>query len=727
MIASLLVPGIPTMAFIQRVAATAVVALAMHGVAAPVGMAKQLSIEPVLDGVVTTDPAWRDGQPMTDFTQVRPDEGAPASQRTEVRMGFTETTLYIGVVLYDDAPEGIIVTNSRRDSNLNDSDSFRVVIDSFLSQQTGFVFGTNPAGLQYDGQVVGEGTSRFGFGQGLNTNWDTTWEVVTHVGDFGWSAEFAIPFRSLRYGDADEQTWGVNFQRNVRRINEVSFWAPIPRQFELTRLTLAGSVTGIVVPSQRNFQFTPYGLASRSRGGTLAAAQDESEIGFDLKYSVTQSLTLDATMNTDFAQVEVDQQQVNFDRFNLFFPEKRPFFLENAGQFSVGSPGDIELFFSRRIGIAGNGTQIPIDGGARLSGKLGQSTNVGLLAMRTDAVEGAARATDFAVARVNQEFANRSTLGLLLVDRDDGATDNQTYAVDGKWGIGKSTTLSGFVAKTRTPDITTDDYAFRVGGSYDSQAWSFSGSYTEVAGGFNPEVGFLARRDYRSVSVFALRRIRPVNDFFGILEWSPHASYNQYRGFDGFKESDYLHIDSSIEWKNGGNAHTAINVRHEGVRNDFEISEGVVVAAGQYDDAELSVFAGTNQSAPLYAFTGLQVGGFFGGDRVSFSPGIGFRPNETLSLSLSWNKNDIELPGGDFDVALTRLRASYSFTPKISVQVLVQHNDRDEVLSTNLRFAWLQSANAGLYAVFNETDDERAAPGRPRREFILKYSRIVDF
>ena len=425
---------------------------------APHGQAERLTVPPALDGVVAGDPAWRGVPVMTDFTQVRPVEGAPASQRTEVRMGFNDSTLFIGVVLFDEEPSEIIVANSRRDSNLDDSDSFRVIIDAFQSEQTGFVFGTNPAGLQYDGQMVGEGTSRFGFGQGLNTNWDTTWEVAAHQGEFGWSVEFAIPFRSLRYGDADLQTWSVNFQRNVRRINEVSFWAPIPRQFALTRLTLAGTVSGIVVPSRRNIQLTPYGLASRSRGGSLMAGEDETEVGFDLKYGVTPSLTLDATMNTDFAQVEVDQQQVNLDRFNLFFPEKRPFFLENAGQFSVGSAGDIELFFSRRIGIAGNGTQLPIMGGARLSGKVGRSTNVGLLAMRTEAVEGAARETDFTVARINQELANRSTLGVLLVDRDDGASDNQTYAIDGKWGIGRSTTLSGFVAKTRTPGIADDDY-----------------------------------------------------------------------------------------------------------------------------------------------------------------------------------------------------------------------------------------------------------------------------
>jgi hypothetical protein len=308
----------------------------------------------MLDGVVRNDAAWANVQPMTGFTQVQPVEGASASQRTEVFLGFTDDTLYVGVVCYDDEPGSIIVSNSRRDSDLDQEDSFRLVIDSFRSEQDGFVFGTNPASLQYDGQLDNTGSNRFR-SNGFNTNWDTTWDVVSTIGEHGWSAEFAIPFKSLRYGPQARQTWNVNFQRNIRRNNEVVYWAPLPLQYSLNRLSLAGSVEGIDVPAQRNLKFTPYMLAKIEEGGALAESQDDSEVGFDIKYSITPSLTMDVTYNTDFAQVEADQQQVNLDRFSLFFPEKRPFFLENASLFEVGVPRQLALFFSRNIGIGPNG------------------------------------------------------------------------------------------------------------------------------------------------------------------------------------------------------------------------------------------------------------------------------------------------------------------------------------------------------------------------------------
>jgi hypothetical protein len=663
-------------------------------------------------------------KPMTGFTQVRPVEGASASQRTEVYMGFTEDTLYVGVICYDDEPASIIVANSRRDSDLDQEDSFRFVVDSFRSEQDGFVFGTNPAGLEYDGQIESTGSNRRR-SSGFNTNWDTTWDVVTAIGDFGWSAEFAIPFKSLRYGGSDRQTWNVNFQRNIRRNNEIVYWAPLPMQYGLNRLSLAGSVAGIEVPAQRNLKVTPYGLGKTARGGALSGTEDDTEFGVDVKYSITPSLTLDATYNTDFATVEADQQQVNLDRFSLFFPEKRPFFLENAGLFEVGVPQQLALFFSRRIGIGPSGEQVPINAGVRLSGKIGANTNVGLLQMQSDEVPGVALETDFTVARVNQEFTNRSSLGAIFVNRDDDESDNQTYAIDGQLGVGENTTYSGFFAKTETEGIDEDDHAFRVAGAYDGELWSYNGSYTEVGAGFNPEAGFLSRKDYRSVSLFAQRRIR-ADGSARILEFLPHASYRGYWNFDGFYESGRLHLDSSIIWKNGANLATAVNLTREGVLEPFEIVEGVVVPEGKYDHEEVGIFTGTDQSAPLSYGLSFTAGGFFGGDRLSAGPFINYRFGETFSARLSLNHNDVDLPGGDFEVNLSRLRLSYSFTPKMSIQAFIQYNDRDELLATNLRFSWLRSANSGLYVVYNETDDELGFPGRPRREFIVKYSHIFD-
>ncbi len=400
---------------------------------------------PTLDGDVLNDPAWQGVQPATGFRQIQPSEGRPASQKTEVLIGYSDSALYVGVIAWDDNPGGIIVSDSRRDSSLDDTDSFQIVIDGLLDRQNGFVFGTNPASVQYDGQVTREGTSDFSSGGGgFNLNWDASWNVRAAISDIGWSAEFEIPFRTLRYGRGDDQVWGINFQRNIRRNNEVAFWAPLSRQRNLYRVSEAGTVVGLSPPPQSNLKITPYLLAKEARGGTLSGTETDQEFGFDVKYSITPSLTLDATYNTDFAQVEADQQQVNLDRFSLFFPEKRPFFLENAGQFSVGNPQQVELFVSRRIGVGPGGIPIPIQGGVRLSGKFGGSTNVGFLHMAADGVEGVAPANNFTVARLSQELPSRSSVGFLVVNRDgDGSLtgdsskdDNQTYAVDGRWGIG---------------------------------------------------------------------------------------------------------------------------------------------------------------------------------------------------------------------------------------------------------------------------------------------------
>ena len=259
---------------------------------------------------------------------------------------------------------------------------------------------------------------------------------------------------------------------------------------------------------------------------------------------------MDATYNTDFAQVEVDQQQVNLNRFSLFFPEKRPFFQENASQFEVGT-NSLRLFFSRRIGIGAGGEPIPIEGGLRLSGKVTRDTNVGLLAMRAKAVPGVNAETDFAVIRLKQDLANRSAIGMLIVDRDDGDTDNQTYAIDGRWGIGEKITLSGFAARTETPEITKNDHAYHLFAGYNAAKWTFRSSFTEVGQGFNPEVGFLSRRGYRQIDIFGLRSIRPRSDTSRVLEYRPHASYRGYWDFDGFYESGRLHLDHSMEWKSG--------------------------------------------------------------------------------------------------------------------------------------------------------------------------------
>ena len=702
----------------------------------PVVEAQRLAAAPLLDGTVLGDTAWEGATPATDFWQIRPDDGAPATQRTEVVVGYTATALYIGVLAFDDDPAGIVVTDSRRDSDLDNTDAFLVLIDGLFDRQNGFIFGTNPAGIEYDGQVTGEGSGGgFGSSSGFNRNWDSNWTVRSTIGEFGWSAEFEIPFRTLRFGPKETQDWGINFQRNIRRNNEVVFWAPLERNHDLTRVSDAGTLRNVSPPTQRNLQITPYVLGRRRRGGELDGTDTDSDAGLDVKYSVTPSLTLDLTVNTDFAQVEVDETQVNLDRFNLFFPEKRPFFLENAGLFSVGTSEQVEVFFSRKIGISDDGDVIPVAGGARLSGRIGERTNIGLLHMATDAVQDVAPGNRFTVARVSQELPNRSAVGALFTLRDgdgsyllDNSDDhNRAYAVDGRWGVGDNVTLEAWYARTDTPGLTGRDEAFNVEGSFSSAKWEADLRYTQVGEDFNPEVGFLSRSEYRNVRAFLMRRIRPEN-LWGLLELRPHVVYSGFWKFDDFQESGYLHIDNHWVYRTGTELHTGINFIKSGVIEPFEIVDGVTIQPGTYDHAEAQLVYFTDESKPFSFSLRMNVGGRFGGDRIAITPTIRYRIGETFRSELSINYNDFDLPvpNGEFTANLARLRLSYSFTPKMQLQALVQYNEIDDNIGTNFRFSWLRSANSGLYVVYNQLNEQALGAPPTGREFIVKYSHIFD-
>ena len=708
----------------------------------PSGTAGAVPEAPTLDGDVLNDPAWKAAPVISGFFQEQPIEGAPSSERTEVRLVFTKDTLYIGAVMYDAEPGGIVTADPRRDASLDDVDSFRMLVDTYRDRQNGFVFGTSAAGGEYDGQVTNEGqggggiafggTSAAGSGGGFNINWDGAWTVRTKISEVGWTAEFAIPFKTLRFPGTPDQTWGVNFQRNIRRKNERAYWAPIPRQFNLYRVSLAGSVSGIKTPPVRNLKIMPYALGQTITSGVEPAPTDNSaEFGGDLKYSVTPALTLDATVNTDFAQVEVDDQQVNLDRFNLFFPEKRPFFLENAGFFSVGNQGEVDLFFSRRIGLSANGEAVPIIAGGRMSGKAGKF-NIGLLNMQTNDVDNRIASNNFAVVRVSRDLPNRSQVGGLITQRQatgDLAGDDdygRTFALDGRWGIKQNTVVSGFVAKTETPGRSGDDTAFNIRSRTNLQRIDVDAGYQEVGENFNPQVGFLSRGGYRKPDVRIMTRFRPKRIF---QELRPHVSYRGYWGFDGFQETGYAHIDNHWQFKDSTEVHTGVNLTQEGVRVPFQIYPGIFVPAGSYNNAEIQPVIMTNQGRAVSVSLQNIIGGFFSGRRKSFSPTVRFRAGQQLTGEVSYQRNDVDLPQGDFVTNLVRTRLSYSFTPRIFVQSLVQYNDRADVWSMNLRLGWLQAANTGLFVVYNDTRglyDLNPTPQREDRSLVIKFSRMFD-
>ena len=699
---------------------------------------------PRLDGDVIGDPAWGAAEVIRGFVQNTPDEGLATTEETEVRILYTADALFVGVVCYDREPNRLIVSDSRRDADLSGGDSFRFVLDTYRDRQNGFIFGTNPAGVEYDAQVSNEGQgggfgggprAQAGAGGGLNVNWDGSWRVEVATGEYGWSAEFAIPFRTLRFESGAGQVWGINFERTIRRKNEVAFWSPLPRQYGLARVSQAGALEGISVQAPRNLQIMPYVLAQAGRDVVLRefnTVGPDFDFGADLKYSITTSLTLDATYNTDFAQVEVDEQQINLDRFNLFFPEKRPFFLENAGNFAVGSPGEIELFFSRRIGIGPAGEAVPIVAGARLSGDAA-GFKMGFLNMQTAQIGRAGvPANNFGVARLKRELPNRSFVGGIFTNRQGigdiaGEDDyNRVVAVDGQLGIGRYGSVSGFAGRSFTPGITVPEHAFRLQATYDATSWLLEAGYAEVTAGFNPEVGFLRRSEYRKANGLIFRRFRP--EFLGFHELRPHASYNGYWGLDGFYESGFLHVDNHWEWANGYEIHTGINFTHEGVREPFTILDDVVVGAGSFDHREAMIVGNTDRSEWISLAMETVIGGFFGGDRVTLAPSLQLRAGSAFNSEISYSRNMIDLPDGSFTTNLLRARLSYSFNPRLFVQTLVQYNDAADVWSGNLRFGWLQTAGTGLFVVINQSSgfDSLLLPGIDNQTVIVKYSHLFN-
>ena len=700
----------------------------------PAAQASNLPEEPVIDGEVLNEELWKYVAPIDQFIQTKPNAGYPASEKTEVRIGYTATTFYLSVVCFDAAPDKLVVSDPRRDATLDNTDSFLFILDTYHDGQNGFMFGTNPIGIEYDGQVdnEGQGTQSVNRQQpgvigGFNLNWDASWTVRAKVGDFGWSAEFAIPLKTLRFASGKDQTWGVNFQRNIRKTNEIAYWAPLPIQFDLKRLSLEGTLTGLNLNPPKNLKLIPYALGrvSRDFDETPSETKFEPEVGVDIKYSITPAVTLDLTYNTDFAQVEVDQQQVNLDRFNLFFPEKRPFFLENAGQFTVGATGEVDLFFTRRIGIGPEGEVVPIIGGARVSGKI-NNTNIGFLNMITDDRPALGiEQNNFTVARVNHQIGQRSSIGGLVVNRqslDTADHYNRTFALDGKWGLGKKATISGYYAKTETPGMELNEQSFKILGSYEWNGIRGSAGYSEVGEGFNPEVGFLMRSAYRKPEVALLKQVR-MNGKFGLMEWRPHFSYRSYWNYDNFLETSYLHVDHHWVWLNGLEIHTGINFTTEGVVTPFELSENVVVPVGTYNHREAQLVFITNPSKPVYVNLRSVLGGSFGGRRYLNTGILGFRFGDKFNTEFNLALNDVRLPAGDFLAKVFGHRISYSFTPRINLQSYIQYNSAADLWLLNIRFSLLEQANTGLFLVYN---DVYTAGRVSNRGLTLKYTHVFD-
>jgi len=726
--------------------------------------AYKLNAPPNVDGRV--DSEWMAFEPATGFIQQLPLEGQPASERTEVRAGYTNDTLYLAVICYDSEPAAIRSTQGRRDGALEQTDAFQILLDAYNDNQNGYIFATTVSGIEYDAQIVHGGQSRQvggppragqGSGSGtagaqsggissFNLNWDGVWKVKTLITERGWEAEFAIPFRTLRFNSGHDQVWGVNFMRNLRRKNEQSYWSPVPRAFDMQRVSLAGDMRGVEAKFRRSLQFVPFIVGGVQQDFTQnpAVKKYKPEVGMDAKYTLTSSLTLDLTVNTDFAQVEVDEEQVNLTRFDLFFPEKRPFFLENSGYFTVGTPQEVELFFSRRIGIDESGAQIPIVGGVRLSGKQGRY-DIGFLNMQTEGVLGVAPGDNYTVARLAREFGRRSSVGVIAINksptgvRADLFHSNQTYGIDANIGVGDRLTLFNYAAKTQTPGLNGRDHAASSSFLYDSDLLRLEGGYTEVGEDFNPEVGFVQRAGYRRPNYGIFVSPRPKNSRF-IRRFWPHHHWLGYYRFDGRPESGFRHSDFRVDFQDGSSGGLAFNQTFEQLFQPFEIHPGVVLPVGAYPFNNWSLYANSDQSARLYATGNYAWGNFYSGRIRTVSLGGGLRSSYRYLLSARYVRNDVELPEGNFATDLAILQFTYSFTPKSYIQSLIQYNSATHQVGVNVRLAMIRIANTGLFIVYNShfdtlglnPDEDTGMLPMPyrrtlNRALLAKFTYLFDF
>ncbi len=702
--------------------------------------ANYIDQSPEIDGNVLNDNIWKSVPSIGPFTQTKPLMGNPSSEETDLKIAFTKDFMFIGVVCYDSSPNTLVVSDSRRDANLDNDDSFLFIVDTYNDQQNGFLFGTNSAGMEYDAQIDNEGVGnrtaqrqQGGVVGGTNLNWDASWIVKTQIGEYGWSAEFAIPLKSLRFSTGDNKIWGINFQRNISKTNEISYWAPLPLgfNFSIKRVSLAGKMNKVSLKKPGNLKLLPYALTQLTNFRDKNDLKTNIDGGADLKYSITPSLTLDLTYNTDFAQAEVDKQQVNLDRFNLFYPEKRAFFLENAGQFSVGSPGEIDLFFSRKIGISSNGSIVPIKGGGRLSGKIG-NTNIGLLSMITDASDQLnSKSNNYYVTRVNHNFNNsRSSIGAAFIgktiskDLNELNYNNNVFAVDGIWGIGKKAKISGFVSKSSTPGINNNNHAFKFSASYDWNSWNIYAQYSEVGDGFKPEVGYLERSSFKKPSFLIFKTIR-VNDNSKLLEYRPHISGRYYYDLEGNIVTTYTHIDTHWAWKNGFEVHTGYNIRKEWVSENFDISN-LQIKTGEYNNSEFQFVLMTNKSKNLSFNSRSYFGTYFGGYKISNNASLNFRSGDKFSTLISINANNIKIKGEVLNAVISGLNLTYSFTPRMFLQSFIQYNNVSNLFSVNTRFGLLNDANTGLFIVFNILKDSDIIDEINNQQITIKYTHSFD-
>jgi hypothetical protein len=688
---------------------------------------------PVIDGSMD-EAVWQRAAVIDQFIQQEPEEGAPATERTEVRVLYDGSTLYVGVRAYDSGSDAVIASELRRDSDrLLDEDNFQIILDTFNDSRSAYMFVTSPLGAKLEQQIFeeGEGGRRgFSTNNNINRNWDGVWYVSTQQLPDGWIAEIAIPMVTVRFPDSERQDWGINFMRNIRRKNEQVFWAPIPKAYTLTRVSLAGSLTDLESLNRGlDLRIKPFVLGGGRRVSN-SGVQDNStqeDFGVDVKYGVTAGMNLDLTANTDFAQAEIDDEQINLTRFPLFFPEKREFFLENAGQFNVGTSTSTfrvaDLFFSRRIGLSDTGDPVPILGGARLTGKMGRN-NIAVMDLQTDDVFGT-QGENFMVARYSRDVFARSKVGAMLINKEvTGSTYfNRTFAVDMAMAPHPSLAFNGFLAGTSTEGVSDGQMGGHVRAAWLDQSWNINAEYTDLQDNFNPEVGFVPRRGIRTSKIHLERTPRPGR--YGLRVLQPMINLTYTADQNNRLVSRRLHHMLGIGFSDGSTAIIFYNRKFERLDNPFTL-QGVVVPVGSYRFGDWRFMYNSNQARRVYSSVSYAPQTFFDGTRTDWSISVGFRATSRLSTEGQVARNEVDLAGGSFTADLASFRIDYALSPTMTLRTLTQYNSLTDEWSTSARLNYIYRPGSDIYLVYDEL--RRDGPGlewvRDRR-LLLKFTYLL--
>ena len=700
---------------------------------------------------------YRRERPFGAFIQVVPRYGAEQSERTEVWVMYDDRNMYVACRCWDSAEPGKWIANElRRDTNqLRQNDQIGVMFDTFYDRRSGFLFYTNPLGARADYSVVDEG--------GSNTDWNPVWESKTGRFDGGWTVEMAIPFKSLRYRSGPNQVWGIQLRRAVRRKNEWAYLTPVPQILAgpqaFNRISSGGTLVGLDLPAAgKNLELKPYAISrlTTDRVRTPPLANDlTGDLGGDVKYGVTANLTADFTANTDFAQVEIDEQQVNLTRFSLFFPEKRDFFLEGRGIFDFARGGagaqggqaqatdQPYLFYSRRIGLNRNRV-IPIDVGSRLTGKIGKY-GMGVMNIQTgDESVSRTEPTNFTVLRVKRDVLRRSAIGAMLTNRSVstvGPGSNQAYGVDGAFSFFQNLSTGAYWARTETDGRLGDDQSYQGRVDYNADRYGARAEFLDVDKNFSPEVGYTRRTDFtRSFGQLRFsprpKRMKSVRKF----TWDGSADY--IVNGSGSVESRVVNGHFGAEFESSDQVSVELTRDYELLVEPFTVpGSTVTIPRGGYSFADMVASYAFGAQRRVSGTLSIQAGHYYDGTITSVTYGTGglspgrvsvlkqFSVEPTLSISR------IDVPAGSFTTKLARARADYGFSPLMFASALLQYNSADRAFSSNLRFRWEYHPGSELFVVYTDerdtTDARFATPtlvrGLKDRAFVVKVNRLFRF